>query len=73
MLDPGHGGSDSGARAQGVWEKEITLEIARELRTLLRRASYDVALTRDADTFVSLRQRAQIANHERATCSCRST
>ena len=45
VLDPGHGGNDSGARAQGVWEKEITLDIARELRTLLKRARYDVALT----------------------------
>ena len=66
VLDPGHGGNDSGARAQGVWEKEITLEIARDLRGFLKRAAYDVAMTRDADTFVSLRQRAQIANVERA-------
>jgi N-acetylmuramoyl-L-alanine amidase len=66
VLDPGHGGNDSGARAQGVWEKEITLHIARELRSFLRRANYDVALTRDADTYVSLRQRAQFANQERA-------
>jgi N-acetylmuramoyl-L-alanine amidase len=66
VLDPGHGGNDSGARAQGVWEKEITLEIARDLRGLLKRAQYDVAMTRDTDAFVSLRQRAQIANVERA-------
>jgi N-acetylmuramoyl-L-alanine amidase len=66
VLDPGHGGNDSGARAEGVWEKEITLHIARELRTLLRRANYDVAMTRDADSYVSLRQRAQFANQERA-------
>jgi N-acetylmuramoyl-L-alanine amidase len=66
VLDPGHGGNDSGARAQGVWEKEITLEIARELRGLLRRASYDVVMTRETDRFVSLRQRAEIANVERA-------
>jgi N-acetylmuramoyl-L-alanine amidase len=66
VLDPGHGGNDSGARAEGVWEKEITLDIARELRGLLQRAKYQVAMTRDADAFVSLRQRAQIANVERA-------
>ena len=66
VLDPGHGGNDSGARARGVWEKEITLEIARELRAFLKRARYEVTLTREADTFVSLRQRAQIANVERA-------
>jgi N-acetylmuramoyl-L-alanine amidase len=66
VLDPGHGGNDSGARAQGVWEKEITLDVARELRGLLQRAKYEVAMTRDADTFVSLRERAQLANVERA-------
>jgi N-acetylmuramoyl-L-alanine amidase len=65
VLDPGHGGNDSGARAaHGVWEKEITLAIARELRSLLRAERYEVAMTRDADTFVSLRQRAQLANAE---------
>jgi len=63
MLDPGHGGNDSGARAaQGVWEKEVTLDIARHLREYLQQATYDVGMTRDIDAFVSLRQRAQIAN-----------
>ena len=67
VLDPGHGGNDSGARAaHGIWEKEVTLAIARELRGLLRGAQYEVAMTRDADTFVSLRQRAQLANVEQA-------
>jgi N-acetylmuramoyl-L-alanine amidase len=66
VVDPGHGGNDSGARAQGVWEKEITLDIARNLRSFLKREKYDVAMTRDTDTFVSLRQRAQLANVERA-------
>jgi N-acetylmuramoyl-L-alanine amidase len=66
VLDPGHGGNDSGARAaQGLFEKEITLDIARKLRGLLRAEKYEVAMTRDADAFVSLRQRAQIANAER--------
>jgi N-acetylmuramoyl-L-alanine amidase len=67
VLDPGHGGNDSGARAaRGIWEKEITLDIGRQLRRLLRNAKYEVAMTRDADAFVSLRQRAQLANAERA-------
>jgi N-acetylmuramoyl-L-alanine amidase len=66
VLDPGHGGNDSGARARGIWEKDITLEIARELRTLLRRARYEVVMTRDTDAFVSLRNRAEVANVERA-------
>jgi N-acetylmuramoyl-L-alanine amidase len=65
ILDPGHGGNDSGARAAGIWEKEITLDVARQLRALLQRATYDVAMTRDGDAFVSLRQRALAANAER--------
>ena len=66
VLDPGHGGNDSGARAaQGIVEKEITLDIARALRGLLREEKYEVVMTRDADTFVSLRQRAHLANTER--------
>ena len=67
VLDPGHGGNDSGARAaHGIWEKEVTLEIARDLRAQLQKASYDIAMTRDRDAFVSLRQRAQIANAAQA-------
>jgi len=67
VLDPGHGGNDSGARAaQGLWEKEITLAVAQELRAFLQRATYEVAMTRSGDASVSLRQRAQLANAEAA-------
>jgi N-acetylmuramoyl-L-alanine amidase len=66
VLDPGHGGNDSGAVAsQGIWEKDVTLEIARGLRTLLQAEKYVVVLTRERDAFVSLRQRAQMANTAR--------
>jgi N-acetylmuramoyl-L-alanine amidase len=66
VLDPGHGGNDSGARAtQGLVEKDITLDIARALRGLLREEKYEVVMTRDTDAFVSLRRRAQLANAER--------
>ena len=66
VLDPGHGGADSGARtASGIWEKEVTLDIAARLRALLREASFEVVMTREQDETISLRQRAQIANTER--------
>lgn len=66
VLDPGHGGSDPGAPTSiGLWEKDITLDVARRLRTLLQRASFDVAMTRDRDETVSLRERAQIANSQK--------
>jgi N-acetylmuramoyl-L-alanine amidase len=67
ILDPGHGGSDPGARtATGLWEKEITLDVATRLRTLLVQAGFDVVLTRERDETISLRERAQFANDQRA-------
>jgi N-acetylmuramoyl-L-alanine amidase len=67
ILDPGHGGNDPGARtATGLWEKEITLDVATRLRTLLVQAGYEVLLTRERDETISLRERAQFANDQRA-------
>jgi N-acetylmuramoyl-L-alanine amidase len=66
VLDPGHGGSDPGARtAGGIWEKEITLDVAQRLRPLLVEAGFDVLMTREKDETVSLRERAQFANYQR--------
>ena len=62
MLDPGHGGIDPGAERDGVREADLVLEFARHLReTLLRRGIFDVAMTRDADEFVSLDGRIRAA------------
>lgn len=59
VLDPGHGGQDPGATAvTGVHEKEITLAVALEMRRqLLATGRYRVALTRDRDVFIKLRDR----------------
>ncbi len=66
VLDPGHGGSDPGARtATGLWEKDITLDVAQRLRILLVEAGFEVLLTREKDQTVSLRERAQFANYQR--------
>ncbi|MEQ9257901.1 MAG: N-acetylmuramoyl-L-alanine amidase [Roseovarius sp.] len=63
VLDPGHGGVDPGAENDGAQEKELMLRFARELReTLLRAGGFDVALTREADEFVSLERRVAIAH-----------
>jgi N-acetylmuramoyl-L-alanine amidase len=64
VIDPGHGGRDGGApgASGGAREKEVTLLIARELRdALARRGRVRVALTRDADTSLTLDDRAAIA------------
>ncbi len=63
VLDPGHGGVDPGAiGVGGVYEKDITLAAAREVRRqLLATGRYRVQLTRDKDVFVRLRDRVAIA------------
>ena len=68
VIDPGHGGVEDGAIGPGgLKEKEVTLEIARMLRSFLRRdRDVNVVLTRDEDRLVGLEERAAIANHNRA-------
>ncbi|HEY8432571.1 MAG TPA: N-acetylmuramoyl-L-alanine amidase [Sandaracinaceae bacterium] len=64
VLDPGHGGDDFGTRAAGLRESDLTLDLARRVRTLLARdlPRARVILTRESDVFVSLEQRAAMAN-----------
>ncbi len=68
MVDPGHGGVDPGAiGVSGVYEKQITLLAALELRRQLRAAGrYRVMLTRTGDQFVSLDERVAMAERARA-------
>lgn len=63
VLDPGHGGVDPGAQTEQVNEKFLMLTFARELReTLLRSGEFEVILTRDDDSFVSLERRIALAH-----------
>jgi N-acetylmuramoyl-L-alanine amidase len=63
VLDPGHGGKDHGAHGHhGIIEKELTLDLARRVRSILSRRGYKVYLTRDRDTSVSLLSRSDKAN-----------
>jgi len=67
VLDPGHGGAQTGTRAEsGASEKEITLDLALRLRRLLQDASFEVLLTRESDVTMSLEQRVAFANSRRA-------
>ncbi len=61
-LDPGHGGDDSGANYNGVMEKVPNLDIALRVRPILQSLGYNVVMTRETDTTVSLQQRCDIAN-----------
>lgn len=63
VIDPGHGGRDPGAVANGVREKEVTLAVSRKLGDLIERhLGVDVVYTRTTDRFVELRERGRIAN-----------
>lgn len=65
-IGPGHGGSDTGAKDNGVKEKDVNLDIALRARALLDAKGYRVIMTRDTDTNVSLAMRCAIANGARA-------
>ncbi|UOQ50451.1 N-acetylmuramoyl-L-alanine amidase [Gracilibacillus caseinilyticus] len=63
ILDPGHGGIDPGAIGMGgVFEKDLTLQVADDIATALRNAGAHVLLTRSDDRYVSLQQRVHISN-----------
>lgn len=68
VLDPGHGGQDPGAIGySGVYEKNITLAMGRELKEMLdRTGKYKVYLTRNNDRFIPLRDRVKIARRYKA-------
>ena len=66
VVDPGHGGSATGAFYGGVKESSLNLSIAQVLAEELRRLGANVVMTRTGDTDVSLSQRAAIANRAKA-------
>jgi N-acetylmuramoyl-L-alanine amidase len=67
VIDPGHGGLDPGAVIEGVYEKNVVLAVARNVRaSLIATGRYDVAMTRSGDVFVSLDQRLKTSGKLRA-------
>lgn len=62
VIDPGHGGYDTGASYGGFEEKAINLIISEKLKTLLEGNGITVYLTRDEDDFLSLAERVEITN-----------
>ncbi len=67
VIDAGHGGKDYGATDNGAKEKEINLGVALQLENLLKKKLKDVkvVMTRKDDTYLTLQQRADIANKEK--------
>jgi N-acetylmuramoyl-L-alanine amidase len=67
VLDPGHGGVETGAVGPGgLQEKDVTLDLARRVKSLLDRQGFTVVLTRDDDRILPLDDRTAIANQNRA-------
>ncbi len=71
VVDAGHGGRDRGmtgpiGSAKKVYEKDITLAVAGELRAALERRGVKVLMTRSTDTLIALNDRGKIANEARA-------
>jgi len=66
VLDPAHGGTDTGARGEtGALEKDLVLDYAGMARSELESQGFHVVLTRTGDTNVSFADRAAIANSYR--------
>ena len=68
-IDPGHGGKDPGAIGKnlGIYEKNVTLSIARELKSLLDKdPNFKGVLTRSSDYYISVPERSEIARKYRA-------
>jgi len=63
VIDPGHGGKDPGATANGLYEKDIVLDVAHKLGDYIEnRLDVDVVFTRTGDRFIPLEERGHMAN-----------
>ena len=66
MLDPGHGGEDTGTKFKYIKEKTIALKVALRLKDALEKdPDFEVFLTRDKDEFISLSTRSQMAEEKK--------
>jgi N-acetylmuramoyl-L-alanine amidase len=67
VLDPGHGGHDSGAMKYGTVEKDVVLAFAKGLRAKLEATGqYKVLMTRESDVFVELDERRAFGERNKA-------
>lgn len=69
FIDPGHGGSDSGAvGVNNLLEKDINLQVAKKAESLLKKQGVEVKLSRESDVYLSLDARTTMANNWKADC-----
>ncbi len=63
VIDAGHGGKDCGALSGELLEKDITLEVAKQVTDILVKEGHEVLMTRSDDTYVSLQDRVEISEN----------
>ena len=67
VIDAGHGGNDSGGKGiDGTSEKDMTLLIAQKIKETNNNPNIQIILTRESDKFVSVKDRANVANELKA-------
>jgi N-acetylmuramoyl-L-alanine amidase len=66
VIDPGHGGRDSGAINGKRYEKNAVLSVSRYLSKYLKQDGYKVYMTRNKDKYVNLKKRTHLANNQNA-------
>lgn len=62
IIDPGHGGHDKGGQWGLVYEKHLALDTAARLESELKKRGFRTVMTRRSDYFISLPERARVAN-----------
>ncbi|MDF1811727.1 MAG: N-acetylmuramoyl-L-alanine amidase [Verrucomicrobiales bacterium] len=65
VIDPGHGGIDSGAKGRRGLEKDYNLDLSLRLKAELEKRGFRTVMTRSNDSFITLAQRVAIANAQR--------
>ncbi len=66
VLDPAHGGAEAGTAGEGVWEKDLALELCRSVASRLEARGLVVFLTRSGDQALAPSLRAALANYREA-------
>lgn len=66
VIDPGHGGSDAGARHGDLFENDLVLSIAREVQALNSNENIEVVLTRSGNESIALQERVAVAQKNKA-------
>lgn len=67
VIDPGHGGNDPGASISGLAEKDIALDVATRLNSILKASRIRTYMTRTDDTFSEPKERIFTANRKKAS------